>query len=71
MSDLDILNIQEMRDRLEQIFLKLDILFKQVGPQIKEIGDLRAEAKLLYEELLKRGVIKTETFNKNVPTNSE
>lgn len=59
MSALSSINQNDLRNRLESVLSSLDILFKDIGPKLQEIGSLREEAALIYEELKERGVIKS------------
>lgn len=66
MSDLSSVDVGELRSRMESVLSRLDELFKTAGPLIKEIGNLRVEAGLIYKEFEKRGVLKPEKIEKNV-----
>lgn len=54
--DLSNVPLEDLRPRFETVLNSLDSLFKKIGPDLKEIGNLRIEAKLIYSELVKRGV---------------
>lgn len=52
---------------METVLSRMDSLFKEIGPRVKEVGNLREEAALIYVELKRRGVVLEERPNVAAP----
>lgn len=48
----------ELESRFNAVITELDSIFKELGPKIQKVGQLREEAGILYEELKRRGLVK-------------
>ncbi len=51
------LDENDLRDRLNVILERLDTLYRQIGPVLRDVGNLRLEADMIFKELKKRGVL--------------
>ncbi len=65
MSDLENVEVQELRERLEFILNEVDRIFIEISPNVKKIGNFREEAEIIYKELLRRGIPLTEKIDRN------
>jgi hypothetical protein len=54
--DLSAIDTDELKARLMTVVDRLDAVLIEIGPKIREIGNLRAEAAMIFSELDKRGV---------------
>lgn len=63
-TDLSNIDLSDLRTRLSTSLTRLDQLFILTAPHIREIGMIREECGLIYQELLRRGAIKEDP---NVP----
>jgi hypothetical protein len=66
MIDLSTDDLSDLRSRLEKVLTRVEFLFSEIGPRMKEIGHLREEASLIYTELERRGVVKKDAPERDV-----
>lgn len=57
LSQLKSLEISELHSKFNELYEKVDVLCREVGPKIKIIGELREEMQLIYQELNSRGEV--------------
>lgn len=55
MVDLSTLDSEDLKQRGTTILTRLDGLFKEIGPKLTEIGQLREEFAMISDELERRG----------------
>ena len=60
-SPLSAVDEVELRSRIDSVLGRLDSLFKEIGPKIREVGNLREEAEMIYRELERRSSEKDGT----------
>lgn len=70
MSDLKNIDSEELKQRIRIVLTNIDVLCKEIGPKVQEIGSLRLEADIIYNELVARGII-TQEEKVNVKSSSD
>ncbi len=53
--NLELVDSQLLKSKFDGIYLQIHTLCKEVGPKIEQIGKLREQAQIFYNELEKRG----------------
>lgn len=50
--------VDQLRSRMGEVLSELDVIFLKIGPDLQRLGSLRIEAASIYEELVRRGVLR-------------
>lgn len=58
MTDLTIIDGNELEERMQTVLSEIDSLIKDIGPKLQKIGQLRVESAVILKELEKRGLAK-------------
>lgn len=58
MPDLSSIDADELQTRITTVLKRIDEIFREIGPKVKEIGLLRGEAGEIYDELACRGLVR-------------
>lgn len=57
-SGLELITDEELQKRLDALMTRLHTKCMEVAPGIKQIGEYRLEAQIIYDELQRRGIVK-------------
>ena len=59
--DLSPISTQDLKSRAEDISKRLEEILESISPYMRDYGIFREEASLIVNELIKRGVIQTQS----------
>lgn len=57
-SGLEMVTDEELQKRLDALMTRLHTKCMEIAPHVKQIGEYRLEAQVIYDELQRRGIVK-------------